>query len=272
MKDAVKWPDGYQSAAMVSIMLDAEYIWLSMGREYDTPKHRSMGEYGITRGVERILNLLERYEIKATFFVPAVIAEVYPETLRKIHDCGHELALHGYRHENFAGLNRYEQKHVLETGIRLMEDMTGVRPVGFRLPEGGCGGETLEVIEEAGFLYDSSFSDHDVPYLMEGKTKNGRLTEIPFRWEMLDFIYFAWGGGFPKGESRIAVYDDVLENWMYELEGHYNRGYCYVITFTPQITGTPGRIFMMEKILEQLKKRNIWVAQGREIAEYIQNT
>ena len=82
MKREITWPNGRQSAAMLSVMLDAEFIWLSMDpRKYDTPKHRSMGEYGPRRGIARILRLLDEYQVKATFFTPAVFLLFFPSLI-----------------------------------------------------------------------------------------------------------------------------------------------------------------------------------------------
>lgn len=269
MKREIRWAENYQSAAMVSIMLDCEFIWLDMDPLYDTPKHRSMGEYGPKRGVDNILTALDDYHIKATFFVPGIAAEKYPDTVLKIAESGHEIALHGYAHENFAHLSPDEQREAIQKGINAIEKLTGKKPVGFRLPEGDCTPETFDIIKEFDFLYDSSLFDNDIPYFIEnGKHK---MTEIPMRWEMVDFTYLAWGGIFPAGACRVAVYDDVLDNWLRELNAFYDMGLCYVITWTPQTIGSPGRMFMVEKVLEQMTRKNIWVSTGEEIARYMLN-
>ena len=160
MKKEIVWPHGHQAAAMICIMLDAEFIWLGMDPEkYDTPKHRSMGEYGPRRGINRILEALDRFQVKATFFAPGIFAETYPEQLKEIAEAGHEIALHGYRHEDFGGLSKEQQQSVLNRGAKAIEQTIGRMPVGFRLPEGGCTEETLTLIQQAGFLYDNSFFD-----------------------------------------------------------------------------------------------------------------
>ena len=111
MKKEIVWPRGCQSAAMICVMLDAEFIWLSMdAQRYDTPKHRSMGDYGPLRGVDRILGALNRFHAKATFFTPGIFAEAYPDTVKKIVQAGHEIALHGHHHEDFATLSPEEQR------------------------------------------------------------------------------------------------------------------------------------------------------------------
>ena len=270
MKREITWPNGRQSAAMLSVMLDAEFIWLSMDpRKYDTPKHRSMGEYGPRRGIARILRLLDEYQVKATFFTPAVFAEVYPQVLEKVIAAGHEIALHGYRHEDFDGMPAVQQREILKRGSEILESVTGTSPAGFRLPEGGCTEETLALIYEAGFRYDSSFFDHDIPYLAEMNGERTSLVEIPPRWELIDFPYRAWGDSFPAGNDRVAIYDDVLDNWLRELEASYDGGYCYVLSVTPQTIGSPGRMFMLRTVLERIARKNIWLATGAEIADHV---
>ena len=270
MKQEITWPGGSQSAAMLSVMLDAEFVWLSMDpKKYDTPKHRSMGEYGPKRGIARILRLLDEYRVKATFFTPAVFAEVYPQVLENVVAAGHEIALHGYRHEDFTGMPAEQQRVILQKGSEILASVTGRSPAGFRLPEGGCTEETLALIHKAGFRYDSSFFDHDIPYLVELKGSQTDLVEIPTRWELIDFPYLAWGDSFPAGNDRVAIYDDILDNWIRELEASYDSGYCYVLSVTPQTIGSPGRMFMLRTMLEQITRRNIWLAAGEEIAAHV---
>lgn len=266
MKKEINWPYKKQSAAMLCVMLDAEFIWLSMDEKYDTPKHRSVGEYGPRRGLDRILALLKEYNVKATFFVPGIFAEFYADVLKKVISDGHEIALHGYKHEDFTKMPVEEQKNVIQKGLDALENLMGKKPSGFRLPEGGCTEETLSLICESGFKYDNSFFDHDIPYVIEINGKKTNTVEIPTRWELIDFPYLAWGDSFT---DRIAVYDDVLDNWLRELEASYDGGYCYVLSVTPQTIGSPGRMFMLRTVLEKLARKNIWIATGEEIASFI---
>lgn len=266
MKKEISWPGNAPAAAMVSVMLDAEFIWLEMDPiEFGVPKHRSMGEYGPRRGVDKILDSLKKYHIKATFFVPGVATEVYPDVIKKIYDDGHEIALHGYNHEKFSRLTYEDQTEVLEKGKKALAKLTGVQPKGFRLPEGEARVDSIRAIAEAGFLYDSSFFDNDIPYIVDGT----EMVEIPMRWETVDFPYLAWGGSYPKGASRVAIYDDVLDNWLREMEAYRNGGFCYGITFTPQLIGSPGRRFMIDKVLEKLVMKRFWIATGEEIAQHV---
>ncbi len=266
----ILWPENRQAAAMVTVELDNEFIWAAMGEKFRTPKTLSVGTYGILRGLDRILEALDRYKIRATFFVPGKAAVVYPEAVKKVARLGHEIALHGYEHEDFGELNPGQQEDMLEAGIRALTDCTGERPSGFRLPEGNCTPETRRILAEYGFLYDSSFFDHDLPYVVTWEDHK-ELVEIPMRWETQDFPYLAYGYGFPRGKSRIPVYDQVLENWTDEWEACYDMGFCYGIKFDPQVTGTPGRIYMVDKILRRIRETGAWTATGEELARYTHN-
>lgn len=267
----IQWPDRFQAATMVSVELDHEFIWHSLYPETKTfPKITSMGTIGITRGLNRVLECLKQYEVKATFFVPGAFAEKYPEALCLVAAAGHEIALHGYEHENFALLSPAEQRNAIERGTLALEKLFGVRPKGFRLPQGNMTPETYAIIQEAGFSYDSSMLDNDVPY--QTICDDGRkMTEIPIAWEMEDFAYFTFSNypPVPNGKSRMSGYRDVLRIWQDELDGYYNFGLCYVCKFDPAIIGTPGRIGLMEKLLCDIREKNIWVATGAEIDNYI---
>ncbi|MFQ7452445.1 MAG: polysaccharide deacetylase family protein [Flavonifractor plautii] len=257
---------------MICVMLDAEFIWLSMdAQRYDTPKHRSMGEYGPLRGVDRILDALNRFHAKATFFTPGIFAEAYPDTVKKIVQAGHEIALHGHHHEDFATLSPEERRAVIRQGCQSVTNVAGKKPVGFRLPEGGCTEETLQIIHEAGFLYDNSFFDHDIPYRVHHAQLADDMIEIPTRWELIDFPYLAWGDSFPAGNARIAIYDDVLDNWVAGAGCRLRYGLLLRALRHPADHRLPGRMFMLNTVLEQITRKNIWLATGEEIAGYVKS-
>ena len=111
--------------AVITVELDNEYIWHNMGDSYRSPKNTSMGTYGTHRGLLRVLAALKEYGVKATFFIPGMAAEDYPQEVWEIAAQGHEIALHGYTHEDFASLAAEEQREALkrESGLwrRLQE-------------------------------------------------------------------------------------------------------------------------------------------------------
>ena len=202
--------------------------------------------------------------MKATFFIPGAAVEKYSEKILEIDKRGHEIALHGYAHENFHDLTEKEQRMKIRKGKQGLEDLIGKEVRGFRLPEGECTWETMRILREEGIGYDSSLFDQDLPYLTDEK-----LVEIPMRWELQDFPYFAYGPGFPVGEPRIACYDEVLDNWLRELKAASELRLCSVIKFDPQTIGSPGRMFLFERVLQELKEKGIWVVMGSKLEKYV---
>ena len=114
----LKWPEGKKCAVMFTFDVDGDTTWengnrgLPNGEKYI--KSLSVGQYGPKRCVDRILDMLESYGVKATFFVPGLTAERYPEVITRIAEAGHEIGHHGYAHERFAGKTTEEQIEIIE--------------------------------------------------------------------------------------------------------------------------------------------------------------
>lgn len=275
MLNEIRWPEGKKSAVMLSIELDGEFIWISMDPSIkNRPKSLSVSTYGWKRGFERVMNALNESKLIATFFVPGIVAEKYPENVKRVHEAGHEIALHGYEHENFGLLSWKEQETAIKKGVISIEKVTGSRPVGFRAPEGEVTPETMHILNELGFIYDSSFMDSDIPYIYGEICGEERLVEIPMRYEMSDFVAFAynWSPEYPLGESRIAGFTDTLDNWKDELKAYHDYGLCCVPRFDPQIIGHPGRIELFKDVLYYISTGDRWIATGKEIANYLTAT
>ena len=93
----MRLPEGKQCAAFITVNLSAEYFWISLNEKAkEMPKTLSIGQYGMTHGLPRLLKLFGEFGIKATFFVPGKVAETYPELIREVADRGHEIGCHGY--------------------------------------------------------------------------------------------------------------------------------------------------------------------------------
>lgn len=263
------WPQNKKCAVMISVNLDAEFF----GKIYypdinvDEGDILRLGHTSIRYGLPGLLEVLDRYGTKATFFIPGAVAKRYPEAVRSIAGRGHEIGCHGNNHEILAHLAIEEQRAALTEAREALASITGRRPVGFRMPEGEISEETLALVKSLGFTYSSSLSDDDVPYVREASG----LMELPIHWELFDLPYFVFtfDPPIPPGQSRSARMDDVLRNWMYELEGARRFGTLMNLQLDPQATGEQGRIFMLEKLLEELKTSgDVWVATGQEIAAY----
>lgn len=265
------WPEGKSCAAMITINLNAELFWLQIDPECkNMPKTLSLGQYGMTRGVDRILDVLEERDVKATFFTPGWVAENYREKVCEIRDRGHEIAALGYHHEHMALLSYEEQEVAMKKSVTAIQSMCGVTPKGFRSPEGELTLDTLRIAKKCGMDYSSNLCDDDRPYRKDLGAGESIL-EIPIHWVNYDLPYFAFNyhPAFPAGQGRIANYTGVLQNWKDEFAGCRQYGLCYVLQLDPAFIGAPGRIGLLEEILDTMQAgKDVWFATGEEMYRY----
>lgn len=265
----IKWPQNKVCAAMISINLDAEFFAKIYYPDVNVDEGDilRLGRTSIRFGLPHLLEVLDRHRLQATFFIPGQVAKRYPDAVRAIASRGHEIGCHGNYHEILAHLNAEEQRNVLGEARNILEDITGCAPVGFRMPEGEITEETLSIAKSLGFIYSSSMSDDDIPYIRQP----AEIVEIPIHWELFDLPYFVFtfDPPIPPGQARSARMDDVLNNWKLELEGARRWGTLFNLQLDPQATGEQGRVFMLDELLELIQKDgDIWVATGKEIASY----
>lgn len=159
------WPEGKVAAAAFTFDVDAESAILwgneAVGARMSVMSHQA---YGPLVGVPRILDLLDRHQIASTFFVPGHTAHRYPDAVRAIVAAGHEVAHHGYLHEQPTALTLEEEIEALDRGLEALAEVAGVTPAGYRAPMWDLSWHTPGLLAERNFLYDSSLMDADVPY------------------------------------------------------------------------------------------------------------
>jgi peptidoglycan/xylan/chitin deacetylase (PgdA/CDA1 family) len=264
----------HQAAAAFTFDLDAESVWtaeIESDPRFDTPSIRTRGGFGPEVAVPRILDVLERHDVRATFFVPGVVVEEHPEVVGSIADAGHELGHHGYTHRSPTELSRKEEVEEIQRGLTAHEDVLGQRPVGYRSPAADLGEHTLQLLAEYDFAYESSLLDDDRPYvhdLASGRT----LVELPFAWHLDDWPYFGYNMWPPVGRGTIAPTADVFDSWTREFRGLYRRERCFVLTMHPQLIGRAGRIDAFEELLQEVRATgDTWIATGKEIADVWRN-
>ncbi|WP_059004391.1 polysaccharide deacetylase family protein [Bittarella massiliensis (ex Durand et al. 2017)] len=270
--ETMTWPQGKRCAALITVNLDAEYFWLQLDpAAKEMPKTLSMGQYGMLRGVDRLLDVLARYQIKATFFCPGKVAEEYPDKLRQIAAAGHEIGCHGYEHENLSLFSAQEQRRRLARAVAAIEAVSGRPCRGFRAPEGDLTLETLAIAKELGMVYSSDLFDDDRPYYLPLARPGEEILEIPMQWANFDFPYLAFNyrPAFPFGQGRVSNYTNMLSNWKDEFLGHYNHGLCYVMQLDPQTIGNPGRTAVLEEFFDYATAmEGVWFATGSELHAY----
>ncbi|MDX6431797.1 MAG: cytosine/creatinine deaminase [Streptosporangiaceae bacterium] len=269
--DPITWPYGRSAAAVLGFDLDAESVVLtadpSNATRLSVMSHQA---YGPLTGVPRILQLLERHELRATFFVPGYSAERYPELVRRIAGAGHEIAHHGYLHEAVRGMSPADEAAMLDRGLEALERVTGLRPTGYRAPMWETTYATAGLLLDRGFEYDSSLMDSDVPYILAEHDRPGArsLVEIPVHWALDDWEQYAY---LPEvfGSGLIESPAKVLEMWSLELRAMYDDGGCFSLTNHPFLSGRSARLRTLEQLIEMMKSLEVWIATAGEVAQHV---
>jgi peptidoglycan/xylan/chitin deacetylase (PgdA/CDA1 family) len=262
------WPDSKKMAVILSFDLDAESLWIPRDpKNIERPVTMSQGEYGPRVGVPRILQLLNRYDIKATFFVTGWAMERYPKTVEDIVANGHEIGHHGYYHEWPDTLNLDQEKEILAKGTSLIKDFVPEGPVGYRSPAWEFSPNTLRLLVENHFKYTSNMMNSDLPYIHRLDNKETSLVEIPVSWIMDDAPYYLYSTRLTG--RNITDPAHVYSIWEQEYSGFYEEGLCFVLTMHPQLTGRPSRINILERLIKRMRgDTGVWFATGRDVAEH----
>jgi len=255
--------------AILSFDVDAESPILVEGRRYaENAGVMSHQAYGPLVGVPRILDLLQEYGLPATFFVPGVTAERYPDAVEQILAAGHEIGHHSYAH-----VSPFDQDEAAERSDfeRALESLArfGVEPKGFRCPSWEPTWRTPALVAEYGLAYDSSLMDADAPYLLE--TSSGDIVELPVHWALDDWEQYAYLPR-PPFKSPIESPQKVLDLWISELDAMRRYGCLFVLTCHPCLSGRPHRVEVLRRLIEHaLETKDVEFVEAREAARRARN-
>jgi peptidoglycan/xylan/chitin deacetylase (PgdA/CDA1 family) len=257
------WPGGARVAVLLSFDVDNETLPLAAGRP--TVGALSQGQYGARTGLRRVLETLDRHDIPATFFVPAVSLMLAPEMADLIRHSGrHEFAVHGWMHEPSTALGAEAERELLQRTVDTLTRITGARPVGYRAPSWNPSRNTLRILRDLGFLYDSSLMADDDPYELLADGQPTGLVELPVEWILDDAPLLN-----PQGE-RYSPPRDLLQVWMDEFDKAYEEGGMFLLTLHPQVIGHRSRIVVLERLIEHIRRKpGVWFATHRDAAEYV---
>ncbi len=263
---AGEWPQDARIAVTLTFDLDAETVWWSDADSMrGNPSSLSQGKYGPRVAVPKILALLDKHDINATFFIPAWVAENYPEATRSIAAAGHEIAAHGVKHVSPVSLAPEEERRVLRDSIRILETVSGRKPVGYRAPSWAISSVTLELAAKEGFIYSSNLMDADLPYVHDHPPG---LVELPVSWVLDDAPFFwfdedSWNKTIHPAASVLAIWQEEFAA-AYETNGYFN------LTMHPQIIGRPARLHMLERLIQWIKDHDgVWFTTCADLAGYI---
>src|SRR5262245_33833861 len=205
------WPNGARCA--VTLTFDNFGESLDLLRYGHAGGALADGVYAPRRGVERVLDVLERRRAPATFFVEGWNARKYAPLAREIAERGHEVAAHGWMHETWDKLPPERERDLVRRTTETLGEVLGRALRGWRSPGGLTTTGTLALLHDAGYGYDSSFADDDVPYLLQvaADRPGDEIVELPWTWPLDDAVYYAHGG-------TIRRPSEVLRLWTQEFD------------------------------------------------------
>jgi peptidoglycan/xylan/chitin deacetylase (PgdA/CDA1 family) len=268
-----RWPDGVRAAACFTFDLDAESPILFEHPEtadwLDVMTHQA---YGPRTAVPRILRMLDRQGIRATFFIPGYSAEHWPEAVRWIREAGHEIACHGYLHEGSRSADAETEERRLLRALEALDAVAGVRPIGYRAPSWEVSYRLPAILAKHGFHYDSGLMDSDYPYrLAVGPGADApSLIELPVHWGLDDWEPYNYLPGL-TGSGAIASPADVIARWTLELEALVDEGGLFMLTNHPCVSGRASRVAGLERLIERARSIDgLWIATAAEIAAHVE--
>ncbi|MFB8282720.1 polysaccharide deacetylase family protein [Nocardia colli] len=264
----MRWPDGKKAAVMITVALELWSpghwpVYAPMATAWPLPgvhdTHSvSWSEYGATTGVWRLLDILRAHRMPATFGINGLVAERFPQAVRAVQDAGHEIAAHSYAQDVIpALLDVRAERENIHRCTAILEDLTGVRPIGWMSPRASGTEHTPELLAEAGYLWSGDYNDYELPRVMT--TRRGPLVAL-MHSELSDIR----GGAGPRAylDSHTGLLADVLDApgpGIYNLTVHAHVG------ARPLLSG------MVDRILERLEtvREQVWIATHRHIAEHV---
>ena len=263
-----RWKGGARCAVALSFDSDHETNELRDGGK--SIGRMSWGQYGNRVGVPRIIDLLDCYGIKASFYVPAVAALLYPDEQKRLVAEGHEIGIHGWIHELNSVLPYEAERDLMFRSTDTLEKITGVRPVGLRTPSWDFSPNTLRIETELGLLYDSSLMADEDCYdlVMDGKSTG--IVEVPVEWVRDDAVYFMMNRF--QSLRPYTPPKDVLDIFLREFDAAYQAGGLFQLTMHPHIITPRSRIWILEEVIRHAQaKGDVWFATHAEVAAYVKS-
>jgi peptidoglycan/xylan/chitin deacetylase (PgdA/CDA1 family) len=229
----------------------------------------SWGQYGSRVGVPRILQALARHGVKASFYVPAVTALLYPDEQQRVAGEGHEIGIHGWIHELNSELSYQAERDLMLRSADVLERVTGTRPIGMRTPSWDFSPHTLAIAKEMGLAYDSSLmADEDCYELLLDGEPTG-VIELPVEWVRDDAVYF-WMNRFASHRPYTPP-ADVFDIFRREFERAYEEGGLFQLTMHPHVIGYRSRIWILEELIRLAQSRpGVWFATHAEVVDWAQ--
>ncbi len=265
----MNWPNNKRIAVMLAFDLDAETMWTTHGDGSTAHMtNLSRGAYGPKQGVPRILDMLDCHQVKATFFIPGVVAEHYPEVVKEIARRGHDIGFHGYLHEESTKTTYEQENATMHRSEKIIYNLTGQKMVGHRAPGGVIHEYSLRLFLEHGYIYSSNWRDNDGPFLHQIDGKTIPLVELPKDSIFDDTAYDFFTDAAPE-RYGLKSPDEMFEIWKEEFDSLSLEGRMINFVLHPQFIGRASRVQMLSRLIGYMKSHNAWLDTNRAVASWI---
>jgi peptidoglycan/xylan/chitin deacetylase (PgdA/CDA1 family) len=254
-----KYPGGSRLAVNFTVDYDA---MINRRLKNEPAMELTQGEFGGRTGVWRLLDLFERHGIKATFFTPGRICELYPRSLTAVVERGHEVANHMWEH-HVPDDPKLEWDHLRRT-TEALQRVSGSKPTGTR------SGHSPALLQRDGYIYRSGMGDlaDENPYYLRGEGEG--LVVLPVHYALDDAMYyhFTWYGSPPEGQ-HLQHPEKVYEIWLAAFRSLYRSGGYMNIILHNFVSGRALRAAMLERLIVEMKKMpGVWFSTCEEVARY----
>ncbi|KAL2020327.1 hypothetical protein VTK56DRAFT_8555 [Thermocarpiscus australiensis] len=255
------WPPPFKAA--IAFTMD------NLGEAQDVHKGTWTAPLGthpsVTNQLPRMLSLLEKYRVRATYFAESWSLGVYPGAVQALSRGGHEIAWHGFQHEVWRGLSEEAERESFRRSWEAAR-RAGVEYAGFRPPGGDVNERTWGLLREYGVRYVSPLGEF-------GIGKEG-VVVLPFEWRGVDaFWYMEKFAGIRKehGEPEEVLSLGQFRDWlMRKIDEVVKDGGFLSILFHPFLQTSEEKFAVLEEVLKRISEdEDIWVAPCKEVAEWV---
>jgi peptidoglycan/xylan/chitin deacetylase (PgdA/CDA1 family) len=266
------WPNGARLAVSLSLMFEGGGQPISgAGGVIPDPIEKGVPDlptnaffaYGHYEGIPRVLDLMDKHQIKLSSFMIGKAVETNPDLAREIVRRGHEAAAHGREWSNSYQLSRDEEKRFIADGVETIQRVTGQKPIGWNAYWMRNSIAILETLQDLGFLYHIDEPSHDEPFIVPVRGRD--FVTVPYTFHLNDIV------SFPLVGWNAAAYEQALRDEFDQLyEEGAQRRRMMVVSLHDRISGHAGRVRALDRFLAYAKgKQDVWFARKDEIARYV---
>lgn len=260
--DPYPWPAGHRAAAVLSVDFDgpSPHLWSVRQGGRESLAELEQRRFGPRQGIWRVLAMLDRLQLRASFYVPGAIAAAHPAAVKAIVTAGHEVGLHGYLHERPDQLDAAGLRDSLDRSADSLVAAGASPPFGYRAPSWEMTETAWRIIRDAGVRYDSSLMGYDHPYWLAG------MVEVPVQWTLDDAVFYRYTPASTRAPVPPSV---VVDDWRNELGFAATGASLAMITIHPWLSGRAGRIGLLERMLADTgRDPDLWWTTAAQVADH----